>query len=735
MLEDYKQIEKILYLNKNMHNFDLIFDNIFQKLDYELIEKIYNIIKKDTDKFLKKKINIISSYIKNTQTHIESEKIIQMYISLYIYKNMVFSKIKKDAFFNYHFINSDELINNISSDLFTFLMSFEIKYGNILIYNYNLIRSIINSILINLTNNNIISNNKIFINNKTKAYFFLKNTNNAVFYSPKLYYSPFIKYITNSNKIYIYSDHYSSITSIFKQNNYSNAIFGISKNSKLIDKLCQTWAYLDKNKLLYVYNETLADNNLISEELEVEYNIINVELSNAINNKNMYYTSELSKKLSIYENVIKIKKILNLNLNEIKLYFPFKFDFRGRLYYLSDISITFYNEFRYCLHKGKYENLNIKEETYGIESLNNELDSYIYMLNELNNYDFKNKKIQIKRSILWILISIAEPFKSEIGEKISTKEFLEKGIYVVKNYKNIEKNINLEKKIKIKYLIDILNEINNDVYIKWFVSKDATASCFQHLIKILGGKNNLSLQLCNMQSNNCWYDTYAYIINNFKKECVLENITQEEFNFIFNRNNLKKTLMTENYGAKEKSCLNYFINNFDINKYNDLKKTEIIKIFKIFYNYIHISNHILKESSESIIFFFKKNNFKEMVIILNDESTIDYKYYKHKIKQFEWTYNNKRYTKQEKILTNKIYDQKALRAVKANYIQSMDASLIRWYLESNEGMTIHDCFMIDYLNISELVLKINIGMRIVYHKINKNTNIATEHIYSPYIIL
>jgi hypothetical protein len=68
--------------------------------------------------------------------------------------------------------------------------------------------------------------------------------------------------------------------------------------------------------------------------------------------------------------------------------------------------------------------------------------------------------------------------------------FIEKGIEIVET-KEICKDI--YDNIKIKYLVKILREIERDVYIKRLVSKDATASCYQHLIKAVGPKNEEGL--------------------------------------------------------------------------------------------------------------------------------------------------------------------------------------------------------------------------------------------------
>jgi hypothetical protein len=99
------------------------------------------------------------------------------------------------------------------------------------------------------------------------------------------------------------------------------------------------------------------------------------------------------------------------------------------------------------------------------------------------------------------LISIGEIYKNEIGEQVKMEDFIKKAI---KKIENKEKNNNLdyEKKMKMDYYTKIIKEIENKIYKKRLISKDATASVFQHLIKILGPKDDNSLKYCNMDSND-----------------------------------------------------------------------------------------------------------------------------------------------------------------------------------------------------------------------------------------
>lgn len=114
-------------------------------------------------------------------------------------------------------------------------------------------------------------------------------------------------------------------------------------------------------------------------------------------------------------------------------------------------------------------------------------------------------------------------------------------------------------KIKFDYLYGVLRDYasKNCSRKKWLISKDATGSCFQHLIKILGANTPESLKWCNLQSEDTWYDPYSYIIDEFKKSALLNRSTKMghmEFDRIFSRKYLKKTIMTENYAAGENTC-------------------------------------------------------------------------------------------------------------------------------------------------------------------------------------
>jgi len=92
-----------------------------------------------------------------------------------------------------------------------------------------------------------------------------------------------------------------------------------------------------------------------------------------------------------------------------------------------------------------------------------------------------------------VLISIAELNKKKMGKTVKISDFVNCGIAIL-NKDILLTNMSEYDKLKLDCCKKILKEISEDVYIKRFLSKDATASCFQHLIKILGNAEQISLK-------------------------------------------------------------------------------------------------------------------------------------------------------------------------------------------------------------------------------------------------
>jgi hypothetical protein len=269
------------------------------------------------------------------------------------------------------------------------------------------------------------------------------------------------------------------------------------------------------------------------------------------------------------------------------------------------------------------------------------------------------------------LVSLAEINKTKLGSVVNINKFINEGIKILN--KEIELK-EIGEIIKANNIFKIVEEANRDVYIKRLISKDATASCYQHLVKTLGHKNIESLKICNLESKDTWYDTYEFIIKNFvKNKKIFKHISNEQFLKLFTRKPLKRPIMTDNYGVSEKTALEYFLNEIELNRYNFDQQKEIRDIFIEFFKYLGDNGEIFQHSTHKIIEYFLKN---KKLKFLNDEE-VDYSYYKTKKKQKETTINGKRYTSQELILTDSYDERKFKTAIRANYVQSLDACLVR----------------------------------------------------------
>jgi hypothetical protein len=194
-------------------------------------------------------------------------------------------------------------------------------------------------------------------------------------------------------------------------------------------------------------------------------------------------------------------------------------------------------------------------------------------------------------------------------------------------------------------------------------------------VKCLGEHNKESLKYCNMDSDENWYDTYSIIIDKFNEKTELENIERDKYNSIFNRKNLKKVMMTRNYGCGLRKSFKYFNDSIEniLKNSTDIEINEINNIFVKFYKYISENNNITRENIDKIVSFFEKDK----KIIFQDLAETNYKYFKFEEKRIDSSVNSKRYTRVLKKITENEDSKKYKISIVANYIQSQDASLVR----------------------------------------------------------
>jgi hypothetical protein len=307
-----------------------------------------------------------------------------------------------------------------------------------------------------------------------------------------MFKNEFNVYKKNEEHIYIYINHYSNVFQVLRGNIYSGAKFKINIDSSFINNVLRVKAKIDYNILNYFFEKKIKKLNYETKHLYKYFNEISSEIRKAMINDDYNTLEVLSKKFSEILDLLRIYEILNTK-EDVFYYFPIILCFRGRTYFTSSISFTFYKELRYCLYLGDYdENFvqNFHRLNPKIEAI---FDKFRKKLAFIKKYDFtkKNKNIQI--AVLWVLISIAEIDKKRLGEEITLEQFINNAISIVNNEKKLN-DLDEYDDLKLYSLNTILTEIDKNIFKQRLLSKDATASCFQHLIKILGCETKEALK-------------------------------------------------------------------------------------------------------------------------------------------------------------------------------------------------------------------------------------------------
>lgn len=656
-------------------------------------------------------------------------------ISIFIIKSFHNDKILeiKNNFmkdFENFYMESDKIINYILNDIKNFIIWLEIIYNENTVekkyikFESREIRLTILECINLLTSDNIITQNNRWLGNKEIKFYDI-NIEYKNFIYTSLYKEKF-KIIEIREKNYIYINHYTNIFEIFKENIYSSKNIKMEINTKFFENILNIKAKIDYELLEYHFNNLLKKLKIKKEKINEYYMIMLKEYKKLIKLKDNNSISECSKKISQLLNLIRLNEILK-EKNEDFFYFPPIICFRGRTYFNSSISFTFYREFRYCLYLGYYDN-DYKEPYHPLnKKWEKLLENYTKKINKINKFDLNNKNLDEKIAIIWVLISIAEIDKKKLGDKIKIEDFIEHGINILNE--NIElENLDEFDNLKIKSLIKILEEINEGGERKIrLVSKDATASCFQHLIKILGPREEESWKWCNLSSEDTWYDTYSYILKKWKDNTEKDKDWNKIENF-FTRKTIKKVTMTYQYGASKKTCEMYFLK--EIGEIDKETKEIVKKYFKDYYNFISNDSGILNKKSSIIIDKLKEINYE---ITTLDDAKIDLKYNKTTKKQIKITINKKRYTKQELILENEIDIRKIKTSSRANYIHALDSAVVRDVISIKPILCIHDCFLIDYMSINFLISIVNDAMNKEFHDLKIYEKTKTYS--SPFIII
>jgi len=265
------------------------------------------------------------------------------------------------------------------------------------------------------------------------------------------------------------------------------------------------------------------------------------------------------------------------------------------------------------------------------------------------------------------------------------------------------------------------------------ISKDATASVYQQLIKILGAKDSSIYKKANLNSENTLYDIYTFIIEEWyiKREEKIKEVQLENISKYFNRKNLKKVMMTKNYGCGFIRCMKYFIE--DIEKDEILQEKEREKIGKLIHSFYHfITNEVslTKVGVKEIDKFLEKTEYK--IIKLEDGSMVDLRYFKKEKKRLDTKTKGERHTSIITFASDQLNLDKMRIAGAANYTHMQDGAMARDVSSEIECLIIHDCFIVGCLEVSTLVDIVNRSMNKKYHVIFQTENV---YIYSIFIVV
>lgn len=516
-----------------------------------------------------------------------------------------------------------------------------------------------------------------------------------------------------------------------------------------IEKLLNIKLYPEIDTIGFIKNHILNTTKLkIEDFISGNYRLLIknklTEIKNSTQTQYLKINKSLYRELSIlwnFNHIITFNHNINYYINGF--YFSFFLDFRLRLYSVGSFSPTNDKLLRLGINYGNYTQQEIN--TIENEIINTKcweiIKKYIKVIDELLNIKISDMRVHEQASVFWLLIELSKPFKSSLIKdgKVSVITFLTKGIEVYNNNictDNIEDNINIFKATKT-----IKSILNKNLTEKTIFFKDATASVLQHLLKLLGQKDDTAAKYCNFTDNENWWDPYHYIIKSYldkNPKCQIKEYMKRKY--------LKKMIMTFNYSATLYTNVNDTL--FEINKSDSFKNlsNEEKKIKeKVIWDELKKFHNYLKDNYEEELFFINKSktiinswNEKKENILTHDNSIIPLNYFKHEEKRYNHTIAGKRKTLVYYKTTNEYDSKSTIRALVPNIIHASDSQLSRLLLSKYSILTIHDSFGIDILNICKFIDETNTAMNLKLIK-TKFESLKTEYkeikIYSIFILL
>lgn len=648
-------------------------------------------------------------------------------LSIIILKSFLAKKNLVDT--NFTFVNSYDIFNNINNYLFSYLIS-QKKYmhqryiNNLTILLLELLvhNQIINKKDVHFSKNESINDwedcvedidQKIRKGRKLKYY--IINTERYSINVNKPIYEYFnfswvgYEWTEINDQYYITGVHYSKTHKVNKKNIYSNKSFKI-KNKKYVIGKINLPVYVD-NKYQNNLKQFIEDDNKITEKIKSLNETIKLlfdkKLWTVETNKELANTQQ---EISTLTNKLVNKEFANYDFGENSIIFPLYMDFRGRKYYYSMISPTNSRLLRLSYYYGYYkdEDFVIPQHRYS--------SHFDDMIDEFCEIYEINKDIKFREAIFWCLIGIGKHFRNKNKYPISAKEFLELGINY---YNNHDKILDLDKKMEILHYETIMKSLYDSKIKKRAIMKDATASINQIFMKILGPLNQNSLNYVNLGNSNLWYDTYLVQREKFYEYLLVHNPNNKYtdktlFNKCFPRDLIKNMLMIIPYSAGIPKCWENYVNAVELEKKDiNVDDKELKLTFKLFYKYIKEimqEKHLYLKSSKELIQKINEDFIEESEYVLESEGgDADISYMKMKRSTVDVKYisngESKRATKLIMIPSGAIDITKFQKSSGANTAHFYDAEEIR-IIEQELGyhiITIHDCYLIDFINCSKLI--------------------------------
>lgn len=304
----------------------------------------------------------------------------------------------------------------------------------------------------------------------------------------KLYQNP-----KNTELTSIFSDHYSNLFQLCRKNRQNGHQFHLGNGSVFLEKLMSLRVKIDYVALKKFFINRLNEIGVEGGDLETTYNSLRCQISYSIKLNKTGSLKVLSRKLSTIIDLMRIKRLIDDD-NREWIYYPSFLCFRGRIYFSSKASFTFFKELRYVLIGADLtatELLALNSHPL-LRRVERCLEPHVQLITQLHDYPPLESFSPLTRcGIVWVLIGIGEMFKVELGAQIHIRDLILKGVAVVNDQVSIAHfdSYHLAKLDKFKL---ILWEYSRGVFNNHLIGKDSPASCFQILLRTLGGKTAAS---------------------------------------------------------------------------------------------------------------------------------------------------------------------------------------------------------------------------------------------------